>query len=931
MRCGVCICSGTFALGLAVRINDEQSASADYLKVREGVQLARKHIRAWDFHRKHQLNQRTTNLEKTDRESKRLMAVLPHAWAEYKHMKGFRDTPDQKDSGSAWSVMTIMVDLLMLVTAGALEATGGGGACPLLFTVCITATWFVFGFFTLGETKLEVKDDQGKKIGMRAMKTEEQIVKLTESFTSVGYGRSSPDTEEWVLKFSHALHTWVGTAVVNGYISVWFSALMDCVEMKLLDKLKPLAYENMKWAEFLRFLKITVWFGAWVFIVFPLLFADAIDGSGGNYMKNVYFTIMTGTTIGYGDLNAGIDRTGEGGFDKKSQLLMYTAGSWMPAAVELFGRFAAAAKGDASETSVNAWMCGTEDQVKNAEPPCPAPVIGQACTYFYKTCAQETLLNLGEQNRKKDLTPEQLLKVAKRILQTLKVKKLELQGGETKYFLTVGLNNKWLPEFDKPECNPDECNDQLQVECAVQENTGWRQGTKGEWQFLLTDDTKWELCRDRLTEGRVFVDMAKEAMDIRKLWEDVMTQQYEVLRKRAEKSVKTKELFEKGLANRFKKKLMENRIKKKLMEQVAAVKVTGKPVNPPNPIDKDQQEGKPVDPPFIDEDRQELPEDLQSRVGNGDNSGDKKENNEEQSVEQDARDMERDAQASGPDAEEKLDPPGTGSDGTKGDEGGQQGEGEMQDTATGDVEQDSVGEKEIRAKIGNYLIDSFQRFRVKKHKPMRDSKIFKDMIHKFAEYSNAIGISRKNEKLPKDDAKCGICQEHRKEMKAMVVGEAIFHIVNQNVRLRKPELTLACDRTYETYENDDNKKEITEEMEKMKRLCGCVLNKEPPEECTNSETEDSKTEENNKKETGAETVAISGQQKKEDGRTGEKGGEGGAGENNREGAGTGTVDISGQPKTENGKTGEKDNEDRGAETEKNTKISDDEGRKNIDV
>merc|ERR1712242_375014 len=76
-------------------------------------------------------------------------------------------------------------------------------------------------------------------------------------------------------------------------------------------------------------------------------------------------------------------------------------------------------------------------------------------------------------------------------------------------------------------------------------------------------------------------------------------------------------------------------------------------------------------------------------------------------------------------------------------------------------------------------------------------------------------------------------QESRKEMKAMVVGEAIFHIANQNVQLREFELRLACDRIYG---NVEDKKKLTE----VQRLCGCVLEKQ---ECTNSETPVTEVEE----------------------------------------------------------------------------------------
>lgn len=451
MRCPFVLCSGAFVLGLAVRIKDEQAVSADSVKVREGVKLARKHIRAWDLFRRHQLNQKTHSLEKTDQEGKRLMAVLPRVWADYRQMNGSQNEPP-KDSGSAWSVMVIMVDLLMLVTAGALRATGGAGSCPLLFTVVIIATWFVFGFFTLGETKLA----KANNTGTREMTRAEAIVKLTESFTSVGYGRSSPNAEEWVLKFSHALHTWVGTAVVNGYISVWFSALMDCVEFKVLHTLDPFA--DYGTVMFLRFLKVTVWFGAWVFIVFPLLFADQIDKSAGNYIKNVYFTIMTGTTIGYGDLNAGIDESSDeaGQFKKKSQLLMYTAGTWMPAAVELFGRFQAALKGDKPSTDIREWMCAkNEEDLSKKQPPCqPPPIVGQACIYFIRKCGRK--------------------------FESLTVESLTVD--KDKKYVAYNSTN----EVEDCTAHEKACNEQLEEECLVEE---------------ISQDEAMIKCLNRLASG----------------------------------------------------------------------------------------------------------------------------------------------------------------------------------------------------------------------------------------------------------------------------------------------------------------------------------------------------------------------------------------------------------------------------------------------
>jgi len=275
------------------------------------------------------------------------------------------------------------------------------------------------------------------------------------------------------LKFAHALHTWVGTAVVNGYISIWFSALMDCVESLVLGSFEPYS-DKKKPLALMRFLKITVWFGAWVFIVFPLLFATEIDKSGGNYLKNVYFTIMTGTTIGYGDLNAGITH-GSGWFARKSQMLMYTAGMWMPAAVELFGRFAAAMVGEAPSTDIKAWMCGkTEEEVAAKEPPCPAPVMepGQACTYLYAECTEEMLSGVPNGNLK-----------AMNIFMAMKYDRERLLQKPTPEYLLFLVSEQFISTLKKSEgseglqisapgglpasCDPQECNAQLEKECAV--------------------------------------------------------------------------------------------------------------------------------------------------------------------------------------------------------------------------------------------------------------------------------------------------------------------------------------------------------------------------------------------------------------------------------------------------------------------------------
>merc|ERR1719410_2334061 len=182
---------------------------------------------------------------------------------------------------------------------------------------------------------------------------------------------------------------------------------------------------------------------------------------------------MTGTTIGYGDLNVGLDPDDTGAFGKKSQLLMYTAGAWMPAAVTLFGRFASAMKGEAPGTAVDAWLCGSEEEINDAGPPCPPPVIGQACTFLYKDCGK---------NVKKQTVDARLF------LTTIRVNKAE---GKNTAYLVVGLKEDDRQVWKQGQCNPDECNDQLQVECEVEVYVPYK-GSILPWEYEFRTEEVWE-------------------------------------------------------------------------------------------------------------------------------------------------------------------------------------------------------------------------------------------------------------------------------------------------------------------------------------------------------------------------------------------------------------------------------------------------------
>mmetsp|Transcript_48770 Transcript_48770/g.139501 ORF Transcript_48770/g.139501 Transcript_48770/m.139501 type:complete len:394 (-) Transcript_48770:177-1358(-) len=250
------------------------------------------------------------------------------------------------------STAAIVSDLLALVV-GAAHAHDEL-ACPLASTLVNLISWIVSGAIFISQALPEDFDKKGAIVSE----------KLTESFTSVGYGGWSGDlTKTLLLKFAHAMHTWVGTALINGYISSWVGLLMTCagkVMGRAFDKYPRYPIDVLK---FVVIVLISTGLGM------SVDFDDDDDG-GSTFWESLYFILMTGSSVGYGDLYP----------RRKDNAALGTAVLWMPLLTVAFDRFKSAGEGDpqGNQTSkelgqsLQSWTCAKKSWFDRVVKKCSA-------------------------------------------------------------------------------------------------------------------------------------------------------------------------------------------------------------------------------------------------------------------------------------------------------------------------------------------------------------------------------------------------------------------------------------------------------------------------------------------------------------------------------------------------------------------------------
>jgi len=93
-------------------------------------------------------------------------------------------------------------------------------------------------------------------------------------------------------------------------------------------------------------------------------------------------------------------------------------------------------------------------------------------------------------------------------LGTIQVNQIE---GKDKAFLVVGLRSDLNRQVWKPaKCNPDECNDQLKVECEVEVYDA--RDPILPWQYAFQTDEEWEQCLARLTRSSAKTENTEEGL-----------------------------------------------------------------------------------------------------------------------------------------------------------------------------------------------------------------------------------------------------------------------------------------------------------------------------------------------------------------------------------------------------------------------------------
>merc|ERR1719362_2075372 len=156
-------------------------------------------------------------------------------------------------------------------------------SCPMLLS--LLPLWWTTGTMTL-------MPDEG-------LDMEEATFMLNQIITTIGYGSSTPRGSKGLLLFN-ALHQLVSAMLVSPVMYDLISYVQDRVkhwiQQTFIGKKLSLFGSNIG----LAYVDFTFWF----LVYWSMVYAEKHDEKG-DLERAFYLTAITGTTVGYGDINPG--------------------------------------------------------------------------------------------------------------------------------------------------------------------------------------------------------------------------------------------------------------------------------------------------------------------------------------------------------------------------------------------------------------------------------------------------------------------------------------------------------------------------------------------------------------------------------------------------------------------------------------------------